>query len=129
MNKKNTMRTIRYTLSFVTLLIVSFHVQSQNAGKIKFLPTKLRVTVLDGNGNQVKEATVSLFENESDYINSENPIKLDKTDKKGRVVFVKMEPKVYFMDVRKDDQNNDGRGSKTGKLKEGRMNKLNVVIE
>ena len=95
----------------------------------KFLPTKLKVMVVNGNGNVVKNATVRLFLSEEDYLDDKKSVLSEKTDEKGQVVFKKLKPRSYYVDARKGDLNNDGRGAKTDKLKEGRTNKVNVVIE
>ncbi len=95
----------------------------------QILPTKLSVTVIDGTGNFVEGATVTLFATEDDYINSKNALQTAVSGKKGKTVFKKLEPITYYLDVRKGDQSNDGRGSQTGQLREGRVNKVNVVIE
>ena len=97
--------------------------------QVSFLPTKLKITVIDGTGNFVENSTVTLYLSKDDYINSENPLTSKLTDEKGRVKFKDMEPRIYFLDVRKGDKSNDGRGSQTDKLNEGKTNKVNVVIE
>ncbi len=95
----------------------------------QFLPTKLKITVINGEGNVVKNATVRLFLNEDDYIDDKKSILSEKTNDKGQVVFKKLDPRSYYIDARKGELNNDGRGSKTDKLREGRVNRVNVVIE
>ncbi len=106
------------------LMIVSTSFQAQ------LLPTSLKITVLDNLGNIVKNAEVNLYGNEEDYRNNENPIaEALRTDRKGRVIFKKLTSKSYFIDARKGDKNNDGEGVQTAKLKEGRVNKVNTVIE
>ncbi|MEM9324651.1 MAG: carboxypeptidase regulatory-like domain-containing protein [Bacteroidota bacterium] len=122
-------KTFKYLMAISLVLGSVLFVNSHPKAEAQLLPTKLRVTVLDGNGNYVDNASVSLFASEDDYINSKDPLKLDRTDKKGRVTFKDLGPKSYYIDARKGDKNNDGRGSKTDKLQEGRINKVNVVIE
>lgn len=96
----------------------------------KLLPTSLRITVIDNLGNFVENAEVTIYESEDDYRNNENPVaETQKTDDKGRVKFKDLRPVPYFIDARKGDQSNDGEGVRTAKLKEGRMNKVNTVIE
>ena len=117
-------------ISLSTLILMVFMTFSQcAAAQKKLLPTNLRVTVIDGKGNFVEDATVSIYSTEEDYINNENVLKVDRTDGKGRVTFKKMGPQVYFIQVVKDELNNDGRGSQTSQLEEGKTNKVNVVIE
>jgi hypothetical protein len=95
----------------------------------QILPTKLRVTVIDGLGNFVEGAKVSIYENEKSYLASENPIASETTDKKGRVTFKDVKNIVYFIEAKEGDKNNNGEGVKTGKLEEGKLNKVNTVIE
>ena len=109
-----------------SLLLIIFSTYSVEA---QLLPAKLRVTVINGLGNFVEGATVSIYENEEDYLASENPIATSKTDKKGRVTFKGVKPIAYFVEAKKGEQNNNGEGVKTGVLSEGRINKVNTVIE
>ncbi len=95
----------------------------------QLLPTKLRITVINGLGNFVKGASVSIYDNEEDYRASENPIATGLTDKKGRVTFKDLKPLSYYVEAKKDDQNNNGEGVLTSKLAEGKINKVNTVIE
>lgn len=95
----------------------------------QLLPTKLRVTVIDGLGNFVEGAKVSIYDNEKNYLASENPIATEMTDKKGRVTFKEVKNIAYFIEARDGDKNNNGEGVKTGKLEEGKLNKVNTVIE
>jgi len=96
----------------------------------KFLPTSLRITVIDNLGNLVENAEVTIYRSEDNYRNDTNPVaEKQLTDAKGRVTFKKIAPVSYFIDARKGDQSNDGEGVQTAKLKEGRLNKVNTVIE
>ncbi|MFA0962910.1 carboxypeptidase-like regulatory domain-containing protein [Roseivirga sp. BDSF3-8] len=92
--------------------------------------TGLRITVIDELGNPVEGATVKIFANEKDYRAGENLVQEPQTsDEKGRVTFKDLESKVYFVDARKGDMNNNSAGVQTDKLKEKRLNKVNIVIE
>ncbi|MFK7952069.1 MAG: carboxypeptidase regulatory-like domain-containing protein [Ekhidna sp.] len=95
----------------------------------QLLPTKLKVTVIDGLGNFVEGAQVLIYENEVDYLASENPVEIAKTDKKGHVTFKEVMNIAYFIEAKQGDKNNDGEGVVTGKLSEGKVNKVNTVIE
>lgn len=96
----------------------------------QILPTNLRITVLNSLGNAVEGASVTLYANESDYLKEVNPVQESLiTDKKGRVTFTKLSPKSYFVLARKGDLDNNGEGVETAKLIEGRMNKVNIVIQ
>lgn len=114
-------------LALITLLFVgSSSIQSVEG---QLLPTKLRITVIDGLGNFVEGATVSIYESEKDYLASKNAVATLKTDKKGRVTFKDVKPIAYFVEAKFEDQNNNGEGVKTGELSEGKINKVNTVIE
>lgn len=110
------------------LILVLFTLTSFN-GAEEFLPTKLRITVIDELGNIVEGATVTIYTSEEDYRSNENHIRKEVTDKKGRVTFTDMEPISYFIDARMGDKNNDGKGAVTAPLLEGKVNKVNTVIE
>lgn len=97
--------------------------------KQKILPTKLRITVIDGLGNYVEGAKVSIFETKEDYQTSKNAVGTITTDKKGRVTFKGLKTISYYIYAIKGDMNNNGEGVLTGKLQEGRINKVNTVVE
>lgn len=95
----------------------------------QLLPTKLKITVIDGLGNIVEGASVAIYEKEEDYRASDNAVGVGTTDKKGRVTFKGLKLIPYFVEAKKDDQNNNGEGVVTGELSEGKINKVNTVIE
>lgn len=113
-----------YFIFFFTACILLACAPSQ------ILKTSIRVTVLDELGNPVEGATVQLYENNADYSSSKNPVTAPvQTNNKGIANIQKLEPKTYFMDVRKGDKNNFGAGVQTDTLQSGRINKINVIIE
>ena len=113
-------------LTLLGILFISSFTYEANA---QLLPTKLRVTVIDGLGNFVQGASVALYENEEDYLASENPVAVLQTDKKGRVLFKDLKTISYFIEAKKGEQTNDGEGVQTATLSEGRVNRVNTVIE
>lgn len=120
---------MKYTLClFVSVIAMGLMAFQPLAGD-QLLPTKLRVTVLDGLGNFQQGATVSLYESEDAYRSNGKPVAQDKTDEKGRVTFKDLKTISYFIDARKGDMNNDGEGVVTAPLDEGKLNKVNTVIE
>ncbi|MBV6647632.1 MAG: hypothetical protein KI790_19395 [Cyclobacteriaceae bacterium] len=120
----------KYPFILVVELIMLFIILSTYSSQAQsFLPTKLKVTVIDGLGNFVEKAEVKLFLSKEDYMNSVNPVFEGKTNAKGQVVFKKVEPISYFIDARKNKLNNDGEGVQIQELQEGRINKINTVIE
>jgi uncharacterized GH25 family protein len=94
------------------------------------LPTSLKITVVNELGNIVQGASVVLYTSDEDYRLEENAVSdVRLTDKKGKVTFKKLESIVYFVNVEKDDKNNDGAGVQTDALKTGLQNKVTIVIE
>ncbi len=114
-------------ITLIALLVAG--TASLESAQAQLLPTKLRITVIDGLGNFVEGATVSIYETEKDYISSENAVATLKTDKKGRVTFKEVKPVAYFVEAKFEDKNNNAAGVKTGELEEGRINKVNTVID
>lgn len=114
---------MRVITLFALILLGTSSVDAQ------LLPTKLRVTVIDDLGNYVEGATVSIYENEKDYLASENAVATLTTDKKGRVTFKEIKPMAYFVEAKYEGKNNNAAGVKTSELSEGRLNKVNTVIE
>ncbi len=112
----------------LSAILIGITLTSFNA-TMEFLPTKLRITVIDELGNNVEGATVTIYKSEEDYRNNEDSVQKEVTDKKGRVTFKDLEPVSYFIDARKGDKNNDGKGAVTAPLLEGKINKVNTVIE
>lgn len=97
--------------------------------KGQIITTQLQVTVIDELGNFVEGAEVKLFLSEKDYRSDENLAFVGKTNEKGRVKFKEVKTVAYFIDARKGDQNNNGKGVQTGVLTKGKVNKVNTVIE
>lgn len=122
------MKVMKYILFLVSalLLVGLFSFKSLDN---QVLPTKLRITVIDGLGNPTEGAQVSIFDNEESYRASENPVATATSDSKGRVTFKELKPISYFIFAAKDDMNNNGEGVKTAPLDEGKLNKVNTVIE
>ncbi|MEQ9467503.1 MAG: carboxypeptidase-like regulatory domain-containing protein [Ekhidna sp.] len=114
-------------LALFTVLFIG--TSSFQPAEAQILPTKLRITVIDGLGNFVEGASVSIYETEKDYLASQNAIATLKTDKKGRVTFSDVKPISYFVEAKFEGMNNNGEGVKTSELAEGRINKVNTVIE
>lgn len=94
------------------------------------LPTSLKITVLNELGNVEEGVKVTLYINDNNYKSEENPVSESQiTDKKGRVTFKNLEPIIYFVNAEKGDKNNYGAGVQTDTLQEGRINKVNIIIE
>ena len=118
----------KYSLIFGFICISflsAFHLAPE-----QILKTSLRITILNELGNPVPDAKVTLYQQEDEYRQEVNPAAETQTsDKKGRVKFSGLEPTVYFVHAIKDDMNNAGAGVQTDTLREGRINKVNIIIE
>ncbi len=117
-------------LKILTLAVISGLLMAWAIAPNQVLKTSLRITVLNDLGNIQENASVQLFKTEEDYRNDTNPVgPAQKTDRKGRVTFKKLAAREYYINAKKGDATNVGRGVKTEKLEEGKVNKLNTVIE
>ena len=117
-------------LRIMTLALISGLIMAWAMAPDQLLKTSLRITVLNDLGNIQENASVQLFKTEDDYRNETSPVgPAQKTDKKGRVTFKNLESREYYINAKKGDATNVGRGVKTEKLEEGKVNKLNTVIE
>lgn len=116
----------KITIAFSAILFLSLIPADSKA---QLLPTNLKITVIDGLGNVVEDAEVTLYKTKEDYLNGENALMTEKTNKKGEVKFKKLEPMAYFVDARTEEMNNDGGGAEIAPLDEGRINAVNIVIE
>lgn len=93
------------------------------------LPTKLKVTVSDKAGNVEKGVTVRIYESEEEYTQGVNPLSKGITDEKGCVTFSGLKLIAYYIDANVDGRNNKGEGVLTSALVEGKINKVNTIIE
>lgn len=114
------------TAAFFCLLLFSSGAELQSE---QILPTKLKVTVVDGLGNFVEAASVSIYENEKDYRSGINVVATGDTNKEGAITLKALKLIPHYIEVKKGDRNNNGEGVVTGKLAEGKINKVNTVIE
>lgn len=111
------------------LTVFAFGISAYTYADLNFLPTSLKVLVLDELGNPVEGAEVSLFKNQEDYRAGENLLVKKTTDKDGEVVFKKLEVTSYFIHADYDGKTNVGGGVQTEKLVEGRINKVNTIVQ
>ena len=120
------MKRLIFILSIATLFTASAFKPVEVE---QVLPTALRVTVLDNLGNVVENAKVTLFGNSGDYENGENAVAGPSfSDSKGRVTFKGLEPKAYYVEVKKGEMSNYGEAEKTNVLAKGKTNKVNIII-
>ncbi len=109
-------------------IILSVLVLGVMLASMALLKTQLQVSVLDDAGNFQVGAEVSLYLNAKDYEANKPSMKSQKTDRKGRTKFVGLAPVDYFILVKKGNKDNVLGGERTGKLVEGKINKVNVII-
>ena len=122
------MKTMKYILFVISAVLLAGLFSFKNVDN-QFLPTKLRITVIDGLGNPTEGATVSIIEKEEDYRAGDNAVATMSSDSKGRVTFKDLKPVSYYIYAHKGDMNNNGEGVVTAPLDEGKLNKVNTVIE
>ena len=113
----------------ITLAFLSFFSMSFIAADEQLLSTSLRITILNELGNVEEGANVVLYKSEEDYDDGANAVDIGVTDKKGRVNFRNLEPIVYFVHAENGERNNYGAGIQTTPLTQGKMNRVNIVIE
>ena len=120
------MNKLNYLLITLSMVILA----SYSAIGQGFLPTSLKVTVLDELGNPVENADVVLFKTKEDYQKETNPVvAVQKTNVKGQIKIKDLEPIQYYLHVTFDKKSNIGGGVLTNTLLEGRTNKVNTIIE
>ena len=116
-------------LKSLLLLFLVVFLNTSFVAKKSLLPTSLQIRIIDELGSYVTGAKAILYDNESDYFNEENALQEKTSDAKGRVLFKKLESKVYFIKVTKGKKTNDDGGMKTGTLVKARRNKVNIIIQ
>ena len=108
----------------------SASVPEADSAPIQLLKTSLQITVRDNIGNVVEDAEVQLFTSKEDYQQETNAVgEKAFTDDKGRVKFIGIEAREYYLNVEKGDLNNYGAGIKTDSLVARRANKVTIIIE
>lgn len=118
--------------NFGSVIIALFIIISATSvsAELQILPTGMRITVLNSVGSPVENAKVTIYKTSEDYESEENAIAGPAfTDEKGRVTFKNLEERMYFIQVIKGEENNYGEGEQSGKLKKGKINKFNIVIQ
>lgn len=118
------MKNFKYALLIVGIIgLFAFN-------SVQLMKTSLTITVRNELGNIEEGVGVQLFPTEEDYRNETNPSsEIEYSDKKGKVRFKDLEPKVYFVNAVKGDKNNIGAGVQTDTLQEGKVNKVTIIIE
>ena len=118
-------KTLLLVITLISIVSLAF-VAPEEA----LLKTSLRITVINELGNTEEGVVLKLYPTEDDYKEETNMIGDSiVTDKKGRATFKDLEPIIYFVSAEKGTKNNHGAGIQTNPLEEGKMNKVNIVIE
>jgi uncharacterized protein (DUF2141 family) len=124
------MKKLTFTLSLLVVAAFMFFQFTPKTEDNQLLKTNLRIVIQDDLGNIQEGATVTLYGNKEDYRKSENPVAESQvTDKKGRVTFKDLEPKVYHIHAEKGKMNNNNLGVQTDTLEGGKLNKVAIVIQ
>lgn len=111
------------------ILFFCFALVVNSESKAQIFSTKLKITVLNELGNVIPGAEVTLFKNKADYLNETNPVQEKAiANRKGFVIFKKLEQDEYFVLASKDDLTNTGGGVIIGNLEKMKMNKANVIL-
>lgn len=110
-------------------LLLFFMIFMVAGSSAQIFKTSLEITVRNSLGNVVEDANVQLFSTYQDYQEETNPVsEIQKTDKKGRVTFKKLETKPYYVNVEKGELNNHGEAEMVDTLIENRKNKVTIII-
>jgi uncharacterized protein (DUF2141 family) len=124
------MKKLTIALSLLVVSAFMFFQFTPKTESNQFLKTNLRIVIQDDLGNIQEGATVTLYGSNEDYRKSENPVADSQvTDKKGRVTFKDLEPKVYHVHAEKGKMNNNNLGVQTDTLEGGKLNKVAIVIQ
>lgn len=124
------MKKLTFALGLLVVSAFMFFQFTPKAEDSQLLKTNLRIVIQDDLGNIQEGATVTLYGSNEDYRKSENPVAESQvTDKKGRVTFKDLEPKVYHIHAEKGKMNNNNLGVQTDTLEGGKLNKVAIVIQ
>jgi uncharacterized protein (DUF2141 family) len=124
------MKKLTLTLSLLVVSAFMFFQFTPKTEDSQLFKTNLRIVIQDDLGNIQEGATVTLYGNKDDYRKSENQVTESQvTDKKGRVTFKELEPKVYHVHAEKGKMNNNNLGVQTDTLEGGKLNKVAIVIQ
>ena len=118
---------MKKSIIVLSLSVIIFHLVA--GAPPQLFNTSLTVTVRDELGNTVEGASIKLFESEENYNQEKEAVAEGVTDAKGVFRFKKLRPITYFVLVKKGDKDNAGGGEKTGKLEDGKFNKVTIVIQ
>ena len=114
------------SLTCLSIALTFMVVVESNA---QILPTKLQMTIVDGSGNKVEGAMVSIYTSEDDYRVGQNAVFTGVTNKKGKLTFKEAKTVQYFIEVKKGELTNIGEGVQTGPLTKGKFTKVSITIE
>jgi len=96
---------------------------------MEVIGTSLKINIRNSLGNIESGVTVTLYGNQEDFKQEENPVQQGLTNGKGMVTFKNLEAKAYFVAAEKGDMSNFGLGVQTNILEAKKVNKVTIVIE
>jgi hypothetical protein len=120
---------MKFTACIFAFVVVTFGLSSFASSPGILLKTSLNVTVRDEVGNTVDGATIRLYEKEDDYKAEKNEVAKEITDEKGVAKFKDIKAIAFYVLVQKGDKDNIGGGEQIGKLEDGKINKVTIVIQ
>ncbi|HET8861547.1 SpaA isopeptide-forming pilin-related protein [Marivirga sp.] len=124
------MKKLKFALGLLVVSAFMFFQFTPKSEDGQLFKTNLRITIQDDLGNIQEGAKVTLYGSEDDYRKSENPVaETQTTDKKGRVTFKDLEPKIYHVYAEKGSMNNNNLGVQTDTLEAKKLNKVAIVIQ
>lgn len=118
---------MKQSVTILSLALIIFNLAA--AAPTQVFNTFLTVTVRNELGTTVEGASIMLFESEEDHEQEKNAVAEGATDAKGVFRFKKLKPDAYFVSVKKGDQSNAGGVEKIGKLEEGKVITVTIVIQ
>lgn len=98
------LKQIRYLIGIMFLLIL-FSCTEKEYVDVDIAPA-LEIKVIDENETVQVGAIVKLYKNEEDFSSQTNVVRNGNSDNNGIVVFEKLEEKIYYFSIEKNDLTN-----------------------
>ncbi len=127
--KKNLFLSITSLLIIGIMSLSSCQKDEDNNEPVPPPPTAIELTILNSIGNIVVDASVTLYDSETNYNNQTSPVASKITDANGKASFSNLKGIKYYWTVEKDcDDNSNGAITTAQPLTENVTTKLNVII-
>ena len=95
----------------------------------KDVPPQLQLTVTDKAGVNISQATVQLFDNQTDWENKTAAVQTGTTNADGQVLFQNLNEQVYFFHIEKDERTNTFEVvTHTEALKKNHLKQLTITL-